>query len=81
VLFVAVWVRAMLALYSKRSAYFALPFLVVFTLHTATESAALVQNDLIWLMFVAVAVKLALREPLSEEAPFKGDPVRLAPSA
>ena len=58
-----VWARAVAALYLRPSAYFALPFLVVFSLHTFTESVALVQNGLIWLMFVAIAVKLALPEP------------------
>jgi exopolysaccharide production protein ExoQ len=59
-LFVAVWVRAIVALYLRPSAYFVLPFLTVFSLHTFTESAALSPNDLIWLMFAATAVKLAL---------------------
>ncbi len=61
-LFGGVWVRAIVALYRRPSAYFVLPFLTVFSLHTFTESVALVQNDLIWLMFTAVATKLALPE-------------------
>jgi O-antigen ligase len=61
-LFAAVWVRAILALYTRPSAYFTMPFLTVFSLHTFTESAVLVQNDLIWLIFAAVAVKLAARD-------------------
>ena len=62
-LFVGVWVRALVALYSRQAAYFALPFLVVFSLHTFTESAALAQNDVIWLLFSATVVKLAQRDP------------------
>lgn len=65
-LFVGVWARAILGLYFRPSAYFALPFLAVFSLHTFTESVALMQNDLIWLMFAATAVKLAIPEPLSD---------------
>jgi len=68
-LFAAVWIRALLTFYFKPSAYFVLPFLAVFSLHTFTESAALSQNDLIWLMFAAIAVKLALPEKLSGPAP------------
>jgi exopolysaccharide production protein ExoQ len=67
-LFVGVWTRALLALYSRQAAYFALPFLVVFSLHTFTESAALAQNDLIWLLFSATVVKLAQRDPAAAAA-------------
>jgi hypothetical protein len=57
-----VWLRAVAALYHRPSAYFALPFLAVYTLHTLTEASALSPNDLAWLMFCAVAVKLAQPE-------------------
>ena len=57
-----------MALYSRQAAYFALPFLVVFSLHTFTESAALAQNDLIWLLFSATVVKLAQRDPAAAPA-------------
>jgi exopolysaccharide production protein ExoQ len=63
VLFLAVWVRAIVALYTRQAAYFALPFLVVFSLHTFTESAALAQNDLVWMLFAATVTKLAARDP------------------
>jgi O-antigen ligase len=59
-LFAAAWSRTVLAIYQGPWAYFALPFLAVFSLHTLTEMVALVQNDWIWLMFSAIAVKLAL---------------------
>jgi len=73
-LFVGVWVRAVAALYRRPSAYFILPFLTVFSLHTFTESAVLSPNDLIWLMFAATAVKLALPERAAlERAPKSGN--------
>ena len=59
-LFVGVWVRTLLAIYRAPWAYFALPFLAVFTLHTFTETVVLVQNDWVWLMFAAMAAKLAI---------------------
>lgn len=58
-LFAEVWVRATLAAYRIAGGYFALPFLAVYSLMTLTESVALVYNDFIWVMFAAVAVKLA----------------------
>jgi O-antigen ligase len=61
-LIIGVWLRAVAALYHRPSAYFALPFLAVYTLHTLTEASALSPNDLAWLMFCAVAVKLAQPE-------------------
>jgi exopolysaccharide production protein ExoQ len=57
-LFVGVWLRALRTLYIPGASYFPLPFLAVFSLHAVTESSALVQNDLIWLMFTATAIKL-----------------------
>jgi O-antigen ligase len=61
-LFLSVWVRAIRELYRPGSGFFAVPFLAVFSLHTLTESVALVQNDLIWLIFAATAVKLSVGE-------------------
>jgi len=58
-LFVAVWGRALVALYTRPSAYFVLPFLIAFSLHAYTESSVLETNELVWLIFAAVAVKLA----------------------
>ena len=57
-LLVGLWVRTLHAVYTHPAAYFVLPFLAVFSLHSFTESDALVQNDLIWLIFSATAVKL-----------------------
>ncbi len=59
-LFAGVWLRTALAIYRAPWAYFALPFLAVFTLHTFTETVVLVQNDWVWLMFAALAAKLAI---------------------
>ncbi|HLK25107.1 MAG TPA: O-antigen ligase [Caulobacteraceae bacterium] len=58
-LFAGVWLRALRTLYLPGGSYFPLPFLALFSVHAVTESSALVQNDLIWLMFTATAVKLA----------------------
>jgi exopolysaccharide production protein ExoQ len=59
VLFVSVWARAIGGVFVGAGAYFALPVLAVFSLHSVTEAVALGQNDLTWLVFSALAVKLA----------------------
>lgn len=46
-------------------AFFFLPFLTIFTLHSLTEADALIQNDLGWVIFSMTATKLAL--PWREE--------------
>ncbi|MFI4935244.1 MAG: O-antigen ligase family protein [Caulobacterales bacterium] len=48
------------ALYREKGAYLALPFFVVYTLMSLTESVAVTYNDLRWVIFVALAAKLAL---------------------
>ena len=70
-LFAAVWARALPTLYVRGATYFALPFLVVFSLHSVTEAIALSQNDLVWMLIATVAVKLAApalerRQPTSK---------------
>jgi exopolysaccharide production protein ExoQ len=67
-LFASVWVRALRTLYVPAASYFPLPFLAVFSLNGITESTALVQNDLTWLMFTAIAVKLAMPPSSREDA-------------
>ena len=47
-------------LYRQKGAYLALPFFVVYSLMTLTESIAVTYNDMRWVMFVAFAVKLTL---------------------
>lgn len=51
------------ALYREIGAYLALPFFVIFSLMTLTESVAVDYNELRWVIFVALAVKLALPDP------------------
>jgi O-antigen ligase len=50
---------AVAAVFRDRGAYLAVPFLVVYTLMTLTESVAVTYNDLRWVLFTAIAVKLA----------------------
>jgi O-antigen ligase len=50
---------AIASVFSRPGAYLALPFLVIYSLLTLTESVAVTYNDLRWAMFVALAVKLA----------------------
>jgi exopolysaccharide production protein ExoQ len=57
-----VWARTVIGAFRRRSAYFFAPFVAIFSLHTITESTFLDQNDLIWVMFVATAMKLAMPE-------------------
>ena len=57
------------ALYRDRGAYLALPFFVVYSLMTLTESIAVVYNDMRWVIFVALAVKLAMPDPAPVAAP------------
>jgi exopolysaccharide production protein ExoQ len=52
--------RALVALCRSAGAYLAIPFLLVYAVTTLTESIVLVFNDSQWLIFVIVAVKLAL---------------------
>ena len=52
-------VLSVVAVYRDKGAYFALPFILVYGLVSLTESIAVVYNDFRWVMFVAVAVKLA----------------------
>jgi len=48
------------ALYRSKGAYLALPFFIVYSMTTLTESIAVIYNDLRWVIFVALAAKLAL---------------------
>ena len=52
---------AITAVFSRAGAYLALPFLVIYSLLTLTESVAVTYNDIRWAIFVALAVKLAWR--------------------
>jgi exopolysaccharide production protein ExoQ len=48
------------ALYRRRAAYLTLPFFLVFAVMTLTESVAVTYNDMRWVIFVALAVRLSL---------------------
>jgi len=58
---------ALIAVYRDRGAMLAFPFLVVFTLVSLTESIAVVYNDFRWVIFVALAAKLAFSDRALEE--------------
>jgi exopolysaccharide production protein ExoQ len=58
-LLVGAWLKGLLRL-ATAPAYFFLPFLVIFTLHSLTEADALIQNDLGWVIFSMTVTKLAL---------------------
>jgi exopolysaccharide production protein ExoQ len=68
VLFVSIWARAIGVLFAGPAAYCAVPVLAVFSLHSVTEAVALGQNDLTWLIFSALAVKLAVGEGRRQRA-------------
>ena len=53
---------ALIAVFRERGALLAFPFLVVFTLVSLTESIAVIYNDFRWLLFVALAAKLAFSD-------------------
>jgi O-antigen ligase len=58
-LFVELWGRTLLAVYTRPVALLALPVLAMFSLHALTESQVLIQNDWLWMLLAAIAVKLA----------------------
>ncbi|MDZ4051802.1 MAG: O-antigen ligase, partial [Phenylobacterium sp.] len=52
-------ILAGVALFRDKGAYLAAPFLIVYSLMTITESIAVTYNDFRWVLFLAIAVKLA----------------------
>lgn len=60
--FVETCTRGIIALYRSPGAYLAVPFLLVYAMTSLTENIAVFFNDARWVIFVAVAVKLALPE-------------------
>jgi O-antigen ligase len=64
--FVQTLILAVIAVYRDKGAYLALPFILVYGLVALTESIAVVYNDFRWVMFVAVAVKLAYSDRAME---------------
>jgi O-antigen ligase len=61
-------VANIVALYREKGAFLALPFFVVYSLTSLTESIAVVYNDMRWVIFVAFAVKLALPDAPDAQA-------------
>jgi len=59
-LFLQTLLANVVALYRDKGAFLALPFFVIFAVSSLTESIALQYNDLRWVIFVALAVKLGL---------------------
>ncbi|NQE63202.1 O-antigen ligase [Caulobacter sp. RHG1] len=53
------WLKGLIRL-STAPAFFFMPFLTVFTLHSLSEADALLQNDLGWVIFSMTATKLAM---------------------
>lgn len=60
-------VLAILAVYRDPGAYLAVPVVIVYTLMTLTESVAVTYHDFRWVLFVAIATKLALPDPPESE--------------
>jgi O-antigen ligase len=67
--FLQTLVANIVALYRDKGAFLALPFFVIFSLTTLTESIAVVYNDMRWVIFVALAVKLVLPDTPPTPAP------------
>lgn len=62
-------ILGVLAVFRTRGALLAVPFLVVYSLMSLTESVAVTYHDFRWVLFVVVAVKLAYPDRASEVAP------------
>jgi len=58
---------ALVAVFRDRGALLAFPFLIVYTLVSLTESIAVVYNDFRWVIFVALAAKLAFSDRALDE--------------
>jgi O-antigen ligase len=56
------------ALFRDRGAYLALPFMLAYSMISVTESVTLAYNDLRWVLFVAIACKLAYPDRLQVRA-------------
>ena len=58
--FVEFWLRSLWAVGTSRGAWLALPFLVIYSVQSLTESIAYIYNDFTWVIFVALLTRLAL---------------------
>ena len=63
-LYVETVALALIAVFRHRGAWLALPFLVAYSLMTVSETVAFTYNDLRWMIFVMLAVKLAAPHPV-----------------
>ena len=57
---------AIVAVYRDKGAFLAFPFLLVYSMITLTESVTMTYNDLRWVVFCAIAVKLAFPDRAPE---------------
>ncbi|HEY3813574.1 MAG TPA: O-antigen ligase family protein [Caulobacteraceae bacterium] len=57
--FAETWIRALISIFTNRGAYLAVPVIAVYSITSFSESITLTWNDLRWVLFVLVAVKLA----------------------
>ena len=57
------------AVFTNRGALLALPFMMVYSLMSLTESVTLTYNDIHWVLFVAYAVRLSIPEDVTLSTP------------
>jgi O-antigen ligase len=67
-LFAETWLKTVWAVYRNQGGWFALPFMLVYSITMLTESNAIAYHDFTWTIFCAVAIRLATPEksPLLE---------------
>ena len=53
-------VRAIASMFSSNGALIVVPFMIVYTITTLTEGVAVTYNDMRWVVFVAISVRMAL---------------------
>ncbi len=66
-LFLEFWLRSLWAVAASRGAWLALPFLVIYSVQSLTESIAYIYNDFTWVIFVALVTRLALPRAPGDE--------------
>ncbi|MEO6338883.1 MAG: O-antigen ligase [Caulobacteraceae bacterium] len=58
-LFAETWAKTIWAVYRTKGGWFALPFMLVYSITMLTESVAFIYHDFVWVIFTAVSVRLA----------------------
>jgi len=58
-LFVETWLKTIWAAYRNLGGWFALPFILTYSVTMLTESTAIAYHDFTWVIFCAVAIRLA----------------------